>query len=187
MSNSTQQATIGATSFELFPELPDELKCLIWRHTFTPRYIQLQRIFNYQWPGEQFAHPDAPRLFFHERNKYPQPIALRVNSLSRTEALKYYKHILPEVISFERIPPQISLPSWTYMHMELDTLCLLANDDNYSGTERLSATWRNIPDSFSAIRDLLLTHHETFTDVQNISMNNASWRAGVGEGDEEIR
>ncbi|KAH7346729.1 hypothetical protein BKA65DRAFT_503110 [Rhexocercosporidium sp. MPI-PUGE-AT-0058] len=104
------------TKFHQFKKIPPEIRLKIWRYTMRPRVIRAE----YQNIDSELVHKDV-RLSRYVLDAGPVPTALRVNSESRQEALKFYNLVKAKLPvktlerDGERLPPGAQppkMPAW---------------------------------------------------------------------------
>lgn len=85
------------TSFHLFPQLSNEIRDIIWRHTLKPRYVKITARSRYQGHmDEEYCLPDSAQTysnFCFQSLGWPRsalPVALQVHRASRTGILPLY-------------------------------------------------------------------------------------------------
>lgn len=91
------QELIFLEKFTFFPRLPLELRRKIWRATFPDpqTVVRAESLFNYL-PRMEFSYSSDKFLALVKDHKVKiRPVALRVNSESRAEALMAYGTVLP--------------------------------------------------------------------------------------------
>ena len=93
-------------TFHLFPELPLELREMIWERTFIPRHL---------WPKIRI---NAPTYVSHEGSgqelqRSCDPVALQVNRESRAVAMRFYQ-----------MRRDLSIPRTSYINFEIDEICI---------------------------------------------------------------
>ncbi|EPE29929.1 hypothetical protein GLAREA_01089 [Glarea lozoyensis ATCC 20868] len=158
--------------FELFPKLVIELRTLIWRATFSQRTIMVNR------RNVQQFYTDRPSEILHPwtmTGPYEHPAALSVNSESRTVALRYYRHIMKDVIEST---------SYIYFNPQIDILAddihtiLILQDYKENGELPLTHTGlsvRSILRSFLDLEELLALDRANLDQVRHIVVGNATW------------
>ena len=131
-------------TFELFAELPPELQLEIWRHTFTPRHVEVEGRYSRPQSGYHGLGDIIHRGYV--RPKTSNPVALRVNRQSRDEALRFYKPLFPNLTDKGPIYFCSQLDSFTPLYFSLYHLT-----DSESGLHG----WSSIdPESFGLIESL---------------------------------
>lgn len=141
---SAVEETPVLETFELFDKLPTELQLKIWRHTFTPRHVEVDCRFPRPQSDDHGLGDIIHRGYV--RPKTPNPVALGVNRQSREEALRFYKQLFPNITDKGPIYFCSHLDSFTPLYFSLYHLT-----DSESGLYK----WSSIdPESFGLIESL---------------------------------
>lgn len=118
--------------FTLFPELPVELRLMIWTLTFEKQHVDLHAHTNWRYWGKQ--HRAMPPIF---------PVTFRICQESRDEAHRYYSTVAPNNLRAQpsRVPVCIN--------PRLDSCFLLFNRLTARNYSDLNSRWLSTLDSIT--------------------------------------
>lgn len=162
-------------NFQLFSELPIELRLKIWRFSFLEaRHVSLDTAYGYPLDADEL-HPEFQKFLEH-----PLPISLYVNHESRTETLRHYTvpflgdilRPLNTVKTFDR--PFWFDPSRESLWLEPESLETLDFSESTWIEEWLDLIDKKSRGGTSSIRTLERFHHAwqhigDFSDIWNFA------------------